>query len=267
MSQNKAKFTFIIEKTEVNDNSKINKDFLGKKKERSNKLKDKINPTEGINEENLNTLKMQEYALDYLKKYNSLLKKKYLYDKNDKYLFFEYFNKWLKQLDQINNGSCKKGIIIYGPKCIGKTIFCRRLIDDNKNISPSESKYIIYHNAYIGKSSFQDKKTTAKLIIMDNITLTDFNKKFIKGLLNNEIMPLIDKKDNWYIKLPIIIITSCIEKFIFYINNDEFKNNCYILTCNSYLGPKGTEPKREAEGYTSPEVQLKLDEFKKLIDI
>ena len=265
MFNKKTKFTFLIEKPEINDNPNLNNIFIGKKKERADK--EDINPTKGTKEDNINSLKMPKYSLDYLKRYNHFLKKGFLFDKNDKYLFFEYFKRWLKQLNQINNDSIKKGMIIYGPRCIGKTIFCRNLIDDDINKCPYESKYIIYNHSYIGKSTFQEKKDTAKLIIMDCLELTDFNKNFIKGLLNNQIMPLIDKEDNWYIKLPIIIITNCIEKFLFYSNNDEFRNNCYILTCNSYIGPKGTQPKREIEGYISPEMQSKLDEIEKLFDI
>ena len=79
---------------------------------------------------------------------------------------------------------------------------------------------------------------------MNNILLNNFTKKFIKGLLNNQIM---DQSDNWYIKLPIIIITNSFETFNFYLNNDEFKKNCYIIACNSYLGPKGTQPERKSE--------------------
>ena len=264
MLKSKKKITFLIEKNEINDSTNLNQVFLGKKKDRPDKEND-LNQTKGKKEDSLNSLKMPKYALDYLKKYNLLLKQKLLY-KNDKYLFLNYFNKWIKQLDQKNNDSIKKGIIIYGPPCTGKTIFCRNLVDENK-ICPYDSKYIIYDRAYICRSSFQEKKATAKLIIMDDIELTNFNKKFIKGLLNNQIMPIIDKEDNWYIKLPVIIITNSIEKFLFYLNNDDFKNKCYILTCNSYIGPKGTQPKREIEGYNTSKIQLELDEFQKLIDI
>ena len=66
---------------------------------------------------------MLEYVLTYLKKYKEILKLKIYFWKDDKCIFFEYFQKWLKQLNQINNGSCKKGIIIYGPRCIGKALY------------------------------------------------------------------------------------------------------------------------------------------------
>ena len=189
---------------------------------------------------------MLKYALNYLKKYKEVLKLKKIIWKDDKYIFFEYFQKWLKQLNQINNDSYKKGIIIYGPRGTDKTLFCQGLIGDI-HTGPFNNKYIIYNGVNISKSGFDNKKTTAKLIIMDNMELTDFNLKIIKGLLSNQIMHIIDQSDNWYIKLPIIIITNSFETFNFYLNNDEFKKNCYIIACNSYLGPKGTQPERKSE--------------------
>lgn len=42
----------------------------------------------------------------------------------------------------------------------------------------------------------------------------------------------------------------------------------YILTCNSYIGPKDTQPKREVvTPIIDPVMQLEINEFHKLIDI
>lgn len=201
---------------------------------------------------------LPKYALNYLKGYKYLLKKRKVIGKTDRYFFFEYFQKWLKQLKR-NNSSTKKGVIIYGPRCIGKTIFCKSLV--------SNSEKVIYQPGGICKSEFDEKKTTAELIIMDSVLLSNFNKNFIKKLLNNRVMTIVDKKDDWYLKLPVIIIVNEFEHLLFYLNDDICKNKCSVILCNEYIGPKGTEPDRTPiKPYITTRMQKELDEYEAYIN-
>lgn len=178
---------------------------------------------------------MPKYALKYLKGYKYLLKEKQVIFKTERYLFFEHCQKWLKQLKR-NNNCIKKGLIIYGPSCIGKTIFCKSLV--------SNPEKVIYQPCGLSKNEFKEKKTTAELIILDDVHFSDRYKKNIRKLLNNQMITRIDKKDNWYLKLPIIIIVGNIPLLTLYLNDDICKNKCSIILCNEYIGPKGTEPDR-----------------------
>ena len=179
--------------------------------------------------------------------------------------FFEYVQKWLKQLKR-NSSSTKKGLIIYGPRCTGKTRFCQSLAGGmGKN--EFDNKKIIYHPAGIGKSEFDDKKTTAELIIMDSVSLSNFNKNFIKKLLNNQVMTIVDKKDDWYLKLPVIIIVNEFEHLLFYLNDDICKNKCSVILCNEYIGPIGTEPDRTPiEPVIDSKMKKKIDEYEAYIN-
>ena len=192
-----------------------------------------------------------QHAIDYLNNYKNINNPTY-----NQQSLYEVFNKIKIWFDFycVNNNPynfkhLKKGLILYGPRCNGKTIFIKSLCsEDDGNIF--DNKNIIYCTNFICWKSILEKKKTAQIIILDRINFLKKEKELIKKLLSG--IPIEFHNKRWSRNIPCVIITDNKNAFNYFKESDEFNKNNVIVGTEEYMGPPGTKPELKLDFLIEP---------------
>jgi len=169
--------------------------------------------------------------------------------------------------------SRKLGLLIHGPRCIGKTIFCKSFLVD-KDVQPESSPFIVYCKGSVTSVAFEEKKDTAQLVMLDDVTFDQKQKQMIKALIvatSTRIRSLHTDRFNFSRCCPCILLTNEIGTFNYFITSDDFKNDLVAISIEEaapntpqiYLGPPGTMPDRnKAMIYITPGNQAVLKKYR-----
>ena len=193
-------------------------------------------------------------------------------------LIKSWFMKYCIMNDPLNFDvtSRKKGLLIHGPRGIGKTLFCQSLIT-SVNLNAQDSPFIVYCKGSIVSDEFETKKDTAQLVMLDDVTFVQNQKQMIKALIvgaSTRIRSLHNDKFLWSRSCPCIILTNELSTFYYMANSDEFKNDLYSISIEEpinpddalYLGPPGTMPNDRFNKpicYVTPGSQGAIDRYKR----
>lgn len=148
--------------------------------------------------------------------------------------------------------------IVSTERGLGKSEFAKRLV-------PHEAYYIYCRNTLNG-FEFREKKDTAKLIILDDVSFIGSEREMWKALVSGEEVNIRTAyvNEKWKGGLPCIILTNEISTAEYWSSSDNFATQCTFVDIDSYMGPPGTRPSflSQRDIHFSSSFLAKLDEFR-----
>lgn len=142
---------------------------------------------------------------------------------------------------------------------VGKSEFAKRLV-------PHPS-YYIYCRGSLDAAEFKLKESTAKLIILDDISYIGNEREMWKALIAGETVNINTKYHNfkWKGGLPCIVLTNEMSTVEFWSGSDHFKTQCCFINLNSYIGPPGTRPLflNRVETHFDPLFEEMIEDYRK----
>lgn len=140
---------------------------------------------------------------------------------------------------------------------MGKSEFAKRMVNH-------ESYYIYCRNS-LDAAEFKRKESTAKLIILDDVSYIGNEREMWKALISGEVVNINTKYHNfkWKGGLPCIVLTNEISTVSYWSNSELFKTQCCFVNVKHYLGPNGTRPAflNRVEMHFDDDFRLKLFEW------
>jgi len=136
---------------------------------------------------------------------------------------------------------------------LGKSEFAKRLV-------PHESYYIYCRNS-LDAAEFIRKESTAKLIILDDVSYIGNEKEMWKALVSGETVNINTKYHNfkWKGGVPCIVLTNELSTAHFWITTEAFKTQCCFVNVRNYLGPPGTRPEFFNQTSINFDIQFQYD--------
>lgn len=119
---------------------------------------------------------------------------------------------------------------------LGKSEFAKRLV-------PHEGYYIYCRNS-LDAAEFKRKESTARLVILDDVSYIGNEREMWKALVSGEVVNINTKYHNfkWKGGLPCIVLTNELSTVSYWSSSDLFRTQCCFVNVRRYLGPPGTRP-------------------------